>query len=712
MAATDSRDSLVLGLIELCRAHGITASRERLSDGLPRNAAGGLSLNASARALRRMNMSCRIATGPLGSIPPEALPVLIFGTEGEVALLEAVEADKVTLVLPDTGGGRVQQNRADAEAAYSGTFLASKPVDVVSARLGDSDPDTRHWILGPVLGNLAIYRDVFLASFVASLLAVSTAMFSMQVYDRVVPNQVFDTLWILASGVGLAILLEFLLRMMRSRLIDLSGRDLDLTLSARLFEHVANLRLAHQPRSTGAFANQVRDFSTVREFFTSGTVSAICDIPFTIIFIGIIAFVGGPVAFVVLFGAVLMVGPGLLMQARLAKMSRQNTRESAALNGLLLEAVSNLETVKAARAEGRLHRAYVQLTATMAETGVKSRELTTFLMQIAASTQQLCYGLVVVVGVYQIAAGSMTTGSLIACTLLTSRTLAPLGQVAGLLTRWQQVRAAMENLDQILELPVERPSDRHYLRAEELKGAYQIADVTYAHDKESGNVVNIRALTIRPGEHIALLGGNGAGKSTFLRLVAGLTDPATGSILIDNLALAQIDPIDRRRQIGYLPQQAALFQGTLRENLQLDHGLHSDEELLEALDAVGLGRHVRKHVRGLDMPLFSNANVSGGQRQAIGLARIILQDPRVVILDEPTSAFDQATEQHVVSFLKTWLEGRTAVIATHKRELLALTERAVVLKDGQVAHDDALGKIMALARANATGTAQNVKAVR
>ena len=712
MAATDSRDSLVLGLIELCRAHGITASRERLTDGLPRNSAGGLSINASARALRRMNMSCRIATGSLGSIPPEALPVLIFGTEGEVALLEAVGADKVTLVLPDTGGGRVQQNRADAEAAYSGTFLASKPVDVVTARLGDTNPDRSHWILGPVMGNLVIYRDVFLASFVASLLAVSTAMFSMQVYDRVVPNQVFDTLWILASGVGLAILLEFLLRMMRSRLIDLSGRDLDLTLSARLFEHVANLRLAHQPNSTGAFANQVRDFSTVREFFTSGTVSAICDIPFALIFIGIIAFVGGPVAFVVLFGAVLMVGPGLLMQSRLAKMSRQSTRESAALNGLLLEAVSNLETVKAARAEGRLHRAYVQLTATIAETGVKSRELTTFLMQIAASTQQLCYGLVVVVGVYQIAAGSMTTGSLIACTLLTSRTLAPLGQVAGLLTRWQQVRAAMENLDQILEMPVERPADRHYLRAEEIKGAYQISDVTYAHNKDGGEVLNIRALSIRPGEHIALLGGNGAGKSTFLRLVAGLTDPATGSILIDNLALAQIDPIDRRRQIGYLPQQAALFQGTLRENLQLDHGLHSDEELLEALDAVGLGRHVRKHVRGLDMPLFSNANVSGGQRQAIGLARIILQDPRVVILDEPTSAFDQATEQHVVTFLKTWLEGRTAVIATHKRELLALTERAVVLKDGQVAHDDALGKILALARANAAASPQSVKAVK
>lgn len=710
MAARENSDPLVLGLIEICRANGIAASAGRLSDGLPRDENGHLSQNATARALRRVNMSCRIAgAATLDAIPPEALPVLLFLKDGATAMLESLEGDSATLVLPQTGGGRVEQSRTELAAAWDGRFLASKPVDVVSARLGESDPDRRHWILGPILGNLTIYRDVFLASFVASLLAVSTAMFSMQVYDRVVPNQVFDTLWILASGVGIAIALEFVLRMMRARLIDVSGRDLDLTLSARLFEHVANLRLSHQPRSTGAFANQVRDFSTVREFFTSGTAAAICDIPFVLIFVGIIAFIGGPVALVVLAGGVLMIGPGLLMQRSLAKASRQNTRESAALNGLLLEAVSNLETVKAARAEGRLHRAYVQLTATMAETAIRAREQTTFLGQISASTQQLCYGLVVVVGVYQIAAGSMTTGSLIACTLLTSRTLAPLAQVAGLLARWQQVRAAMENLDRIMEMPVERPADRHYLRASDIRGAYTVQDVTYAHDKEGGQVLNIHAMAVRPGERIALLGGNGAGKSTFLRLMAGLTDPASGAILLDNLALAQIDPIDRRRQIGYLPQTAALFQGTLRENLLLDHGLHSDEELFEALDAVGLGRHVRNHVRGLDMQLYGNANVSGGQRQAIGLARIILQDPRVVILDEPTSAFDHATEQHVVKFLKTWLEGRTAIIATHKRELLALTERAVVLKDGAIAHDDALGKIMELARATAT---QQVKAVK
>lgn len=711
MAVRDKSDPLVLGLIEICRANGVSASAERLADGLPSDDDGRLALNAAARALLRVNMSCRIASGPLQRIPAEALPVLLFQKDGTLALLEMLTENTAILVLPESGGGRVERPRSEVEEAYDHRYLAAKPVDVVSQRLGQADPDPRHWIFGPILGNARIYRDVFLASFVASLLTVSTSLFSMQVYDRVVPNQVFDTLWILASGVALAIALEFMLRMMRARLIDVSGRDIDLALSSQLFERVANLRLSAQPKSTGAFANQVRDFSTVREFFTSSTVSAICDIPFVLIFIGIIAYIGGPVAFVVIFGALLMICPGLMMQRHLAKLSRSNTREAAALNGLLLETVSNLETVKAARAEGRLHRAYVQLTATMAETSIKTREQTTLLMQIAASTQQICYGLVVVVGVYQISAGNMTTGSLIACTLLTSRTLAPLGQVAGLLSRWQQVRAAMDNLDEIMELPIERPLDRHYLRAPAIAGSYQLTDATYAHDRESGEVLNIKSLIVKPGEHIALLGGNGAGKSTLLRLMAGLTDPTSGSILLDNLALAQIDPIDRRRQIGYLPQSPALFQGTLRENLLLDHGLHDDAELFQALDAVGLGRYVRRHVRGLDMPLYGNANVSGGQRQAIGLARIILQDPQIMILDEPTSAFDHATEQQVVKFLSTWLQGRTAVIATHKRELLILTERAIILKDGAITHDDARGKILELAQRTAAA-AQQVKAVQ
>ncbi|MCZ4351619.1 type I secretion system permease/ATPase [Roseovarius aestuarii] len=703
-------DQLVNGLVELCRVQGMTTSAEQLTDGLPRSEDKELSRDLAALALRRVNMSCRISHEPLSTFPSHSLPALLFLTDGRTIILEGLTKNRAKVSLPDSGGGRAVWTREELESLHDGCILISKPIDIVSDRLDEPEKERGHWILGPVLANWAVYRDVMLASFAANVLAVATALFSMQVYDRVVPSNAFDTLWILASGVGIAIVLELALRLMRSTLIDVSGRDLDLRLSAQLFDKVANMKLKHQPGSTGAFANQVRDFATVREFFTSGTVTGICDLPFVLIFLGVIWFIGGPIAYVVLAGVICTIIPGLVMQKKLAKASRENARESAAINGLLLETITNLETVKAARAEGRLQRTHAQLTATMANTAIKTRNISNIMSQLVSTVQKLAYAGVIVTGVYLISAGTLTVGSLIACTLLSSRTMTPMGQVAGLLARWQQVRAAMEGLDQIISLPVERPSDRHFVRASSIAGSYKFDDVVFRHDPQAPPVVSVPDFTISAGERIALLGGNGAGKSTLLRLLAGLTEPESGSILLDGLSLSQVDPFDRRRQIGYLPQSVALFQGTLRDNLLLDHGLHSDDELLEALDAVGLGSFVRRHVRGLDLQLQGNANVSGGQRQSIGLARVLLQDPKIVLLDEPTAAFDHLTENKVIGHMKHWLHGRTTVISTHKRELLALTERAVVLKEGRIARDGDLLTILNSARAN-TVEKNPVKAV-
>lgn len=704
-------DPLANGLVELCRAQGIATSVVRLTDGLPVTPGAPMPVEMASQALRRINMSCRICRDPLSSFPAHSLPILLFLKDDRTLVLEKIDEQHATVIVPEAGGGRAIWSREELDAQHSGRILVSKPIDIVSDRLHERDSHSQHWIIGPILRNWWIYRDVILASLAANLLAVATALFSMQVYDRVVPSNAFDTLWILASGVGLAIVLELLLRLMRASLIDVSGRDLDLRLSAQLFDKVANMRLAHQPASTGVFANQVRDFATVREFLTSSTVTALCDIPFVLIFIAVIWSIGGVIALVTVSGVLLTVVPGMVMQKRLGRASRENTREAAALNGLLLETITNLETVKAARAENRLQRAHAQLSATMAGTAVRTRRLTNLMGQLVSSVQKFAYAGVIIAGVYLISAGELTVGSLIACTMLSSRAMSPMGQVAGLLARWQQVRAAMEGLDKIIALPVERPSDRHFVRAANLGGRYRLEDVVFRHDPQASPVVNIRELQIESGERIALLGGNGAGKSTFLRLMAGLVEPQNGSMLLDDLSLSQIDPIDRRRQIGYLPQSVALFQGTLRDNLLLDHGLHSDEELLRALDAVGLGNFVRRHVRGLDLQIQGNGNVSGGQRQSIGLARILLQDPKIVLLDEPTAAFDHITESQVINHLKTWLEGRTAIISTHKRELLTLTERTLVLKDGKIARDGDLMKILNAARANSVSNAQ-VKAVK
>lgn len=689
-------DRLVTGLIALCRAYDCDVAASKLTSGLALEG-GRLPLHAVPQALRRANLAGRVIETKLSEISDYALPVLLLMRDGSCLVLEEVEGERAVVGVPDTEGGRREISREDLEDAYLGRAILAKPLDVVAARVGGfAKENDRHWITGPVMDNWPIYRDVLLSSLVANILAITTVVFTMQVYDRVVPSQAFDTLWVLASGVGLAVVLEFVLRAMRARLIDISGRDLDLRLSKRLFHHVANLRLSHQPQSVGVLASQVREFSSVREFFTSTTAALICDLPFTLIFLGVLWFIGGPVALVVLAGAVVIVLPGLFLQRHLAKLARQNTREGAALNGLLLEAISSLETVKAVRAETRMEKAYDQLTATMAASGIRARQLTAMLGQWAASVQQVTYIFVIITGVYLISAGNLTVGSLIACSLLTGRTLTPISQLNRLLAKWQNVKSAMEGLDEVMNMPIERSEDRRYVRANDLSGFFELEDVKYSHDAEQGDALSIGMLKIKAGERVALLGSNGAGKSTMLRILAGLVDPQSGSVKIDGLAMSQIDPIDRRRQIGYLPQSVALFQGTLRDNLSLDQGLHTDEEMMAALDAVGLGPHVRKHVRGLDLNIQSSGNVSGGQKQAIALARIILQDPPVVILDEPTSAFDHTTEIHVVRFLSKWLEGRTTIISTHKKELLALTPRAVVLKEGGIVHDDTLANILAL----------------
>ncbi|MCO2547904.1 ATP-binding cassette domain-containing protein [Pseudomonas aeruginosa] len=452
-------------------------------------------------------------------------------------------------------------------------------------------------------------------------------------------------------------------------------------------------RVAAKPASMGAFSTQVREFESVREFFTSSSAALISDLPFVAIFLLIIAVIGGHVVWVPLVACVLMILPGLLTQRLLGHLSRQNLREGAMKNGVLLEAFEHLETVKATRAEGRCLHQWETLTGELAGTAMKTHTLASTLSYSASIVQQLCYVGVVVFGVYRISEGAMTVGGLVACSILASRAIAPLSQAAGILGRWQHTKVAMEGLDQLMSAEQERPQGKRFVHKERLQGHYRLEGVRLAHG-DSPPVVDVQALNIRAGERVALLGGNGAGKSTLLRLLSGLLDAQAGRLLLDDVSLTQIDPADRQRGIGYLPQDVALFHGSLRDNLNLENAALGDEELLETLDGVGLGAFVRGHPLGLDMPIQGNASLSGGQRQAVGLARVLLQDPPILLLDEPTAAFDQGSEKQVIDYLQQWLGKRTLVITTHKKSMLALVERAVVLRQGRVIMDGPLEQVV------------------
>lgn len=680
-------DPLREGLVLLCRQLGRNTTVAELGDGLALTR-GRLPLDLVARALRRVGVEARALAVPLEQVGSRLLPALLILRDGGTGLLVEWQDDAAVVLLPESGGGSERLTREDLAERYAGSAVVARLAYRPDARAGDfAREQDEHWLKGPLKKRWKTWGEVGVAALMANVLAISTAIFAMQVYDRVVPTTAYDTLWILASGVAIAVVLEFVLRTLRAHLLDVTGKGLDLQLSSLLFERVMQLRLSAKPGSTGAFNAQIREFESVREFFTSSTIGTISDMPFVLIFLGVIAYIGGPVAWVPIAAIWLMVLPGLLAQSQLARLSRQNLREGAVRQGVLLESIENLETVKATRAEGRNLRLWEHLSADIAEVGVRVRRLSALLGYGATMVQQLCYVGVVVVGVYRIGAGEMTIGALIACTILASRTVSPMTQVAGILARWQHVKVALEGLDELIKAPVERPVGRTFARKPLLHGHYRLEEVSLRYQDDAPWALDIEALDIDAGERVALLGGSGAGKSTLLRLLAGFSEPGSGRVVLDDVNLGQIEPADRRQAIGYLPQDIALFYGTLRENLLLDGAPHDDSALLEALEATGLGGFVRRHPLGLELPIQGSGSVSGGQRQAVGLARLLLQDPRIVLMDEPTSTFDQTNETRVVAYLKEWLAGRTLVVSTHKKSLLPLVKRAIVLRDGHVAMD-------------------------
>nr|WP_320134687.1 type I secretion system permease/ATPase [uncultured Amphritea sp.] len=687
------KDKLRQSLVRYSALFGRNTTESELVDGFPLEE-GRLPIEHISRALKRVGLSASVVAMDLNDLNEIHFPVVLLTNDNDgLILLELNQA--AATVLENESGGKVELSIDQLQAVYSGIMIIGKPEYVADSRAENfAKAKQKHWLKDSLKACWPIYLEVGAASLVANCLTVATSLFALQVYDRVVPNDAFDTLFVLASGVVLAIVLDFVLRLLRTHLLDMTGKKLDLELSSALFNRVLQIRLSAKPRSTGAFSSQLREFESVREFFTASTASTISDFPFILLFLLLIGYLGGPIVWVPLAAIVLMLLPSLLMQGKLASLSRENIREGAVKYGLMLEVIENLESVKAIKAEGRNLRLWDNLSNKLASDNIKLRRLSSFLHQGSSMIQQLCYVAVVVVGVYLISSGELTIGGLIACTMLASRTIAPVNQMTGVLVRWQHVKVALEGLDDLMKAPIERPLGRQFARKETLQGEYQLEGVKLYYNPDAPPALNITKLHIPAGSRVILLGSNGAGKSTLLRVLSGLEDIQEGTFLLDHIAMSQLDPADRQKNIGYLPQDVALFHGTLRENLLLSGHIYDDDVLYEVLDAIGLGTAVRAHPQGLDLPILSNRSLSGGQRQAVGLARLILQDPKIVLLDEPTAAFDQSTEESVIRFLQTWLKGRTLIMATHKRKMLVLGDRGIVLNNGKVHMDGAFEDLM------------------
>ena len=680
--------SLYAGLL------GVELQKTDLLERLTADHAGDLSSDAIAAALSHVGLIAKVTKAR--SAAPAMWPALAEMTSGQVILVLAQEGDTLTVYDTTCPDNKAEVPVADFAPVFSGHIIRADVAVAELSRRHAAKGTQDHWFWGKIKSYRRIIFEVALGSFVANLLAVAVALFSLQVYDRVIPNQSTATLWVLALGAGLAMLLEAFLRIARARLMDGAGRRIELQIQELLMDRLLGMQAGQKGQTpSGTFA-AVREFSAIREFFTASTIGTLTDLPFIVLFLALVASIGGNVVWVLFVGGILMVLPSFFMQKKMMALTLETQGASVKSSRLLHEAIYDADTIKAQRGEDRFRRIWSELTALSSLATSEQRKLATTLTFWSQGVQQATYVSAVVVGTFMVFQGQFTVGTIIAVGILTSRTLGPLTQLASTLARWTNVKAALEALDQIAEAPQDTEEGRSYLRRETLKGAFELRELSYTYDEGSNATIDIPALSIKAGQHIAVLGANGSGKSTLLKVLSGLHRPTSGRVLIDGIDMGQVMARDLRRGIGYLSQEVRLFAGTLRENLNLTLLERDDDRFLAALDFAGLGDFVRNHPKGLDLEIRDGGEgLSIGQRQSIGWARLWLQDPRVCLLDEPTAALDQTLETALVARLTTWLAGRTAIIATHRVPILQLTGRTVILQNGRLTVDGPRDQVLA-----------------
>ena len=657
---------------------------------------------------KQLGLNYRRADFSKDVLNPWRLPVVIEFKDGQVAVIEKVDQQgNASLQLSGDQGLSQTFDLKALQANAKQVFIFRPETSIPDARVDEYiKPYEQSWFWSIVLKDWKRYTDIMVASMIANILALATIIFSMQVYDRVVPSQSVPTLWVLAGGVLIAAIFEFTLRVARVYLSDIIGKRADLKISDRVFGHALRIRNKDRSKSTGSFISQIRELEGVRELVTSTTISAIADLPFFLLFLAIFWVIGGNLFWVMLIVVPLMIIPSILAQKKLAQLAQEGMREGAIRNAILVEAVQGIEDIKLLRAEARFQNQWNHMNEVSADVSMRQRKITGWLNAWTQKIQGLTYAVVVLVGCFAVMKGDMTTGALVACSILSSRMLGPISQITGVLGRWQQAKVAKQGLDELMKKPVDRPDRAQLIHRPTILGNYEFKGVLfkYSEDDPRPSVV-IPQLKIKAGEKIAILGRNGAGKSTLLQLLAGMQTPIQGKISLDGVDQNLIDPDDIRRDMTLLNQNAQLFYGTIRENLTLGAPLATDHDIINALKLANALEIVEQKKEGLDhVVLEGGTGFSGGQKQSLLLARSILRNPSILLLDEPTAALDDVSERTLINNLKEWSAHRTLIVATHRPAVLQLVDRIVVVHEGKIVKDGPRNEILNSSQANARGT--------
>ena len=691
-----SSDPLLDCLVLLSEHYGNPCSAEALTAGLPFNNVI-LTPELLPQAASRAGLSAKLSRKTLEQLPNMLLPCILMLKDQKACILQELDFENnIAIVsLPETGGEE-KLTIEELESVYVGyLFLVKKQYH------GDPDFDVhlhdnqKHWLWHTIKDSVPIYRDVIIASILVNIFALVSPLLVMNVYDKVVPNLAFETLWVLAIGAGIAYLFDFIMKQLRGYLIDVAGKKVDIQTSSKLFAKVIGLPLEKRAASVGGMARQLSEFDSVREFLSSATITALVDLPFSFLFFLIIYLVSGDLVVFPVLAMVLILGYTLVVQPKLRLAIEESNKFSGLRHGHLIESLSAVESIKANGAEGIVQNAWQQMLGHTANWQLKTKTITNSVSNVASFIIQMTTVAVIVLGVYRVADGAISLGGIIAAVMLSSRAIAPMARVAALMTRYNQTLSSLRQLDSIMEQDDEFENKGQLVSKPQLQGHIVVDNLGFNYPNIEKPALHPLSIKIMPGEKIAIIGRNGSGKSTLAKLLIGLFKPTMGNIRYDGLHQGQIHPSDLRRNFGYLAQDIVLFHGSIKDNILFGTRQVTEFQLMRAVQLSGVSLFTDMESEGLDLQVGEGGqSLSRGQRQAVALARSILNDPKILLLDEPTASLDARAEQQFMSSMAKTSQERSLILITHKMHLLKLVDRIIVLENGRLVADGNKDKIL------------------
>jgi ATP-binding cassette subfamily C protein LapB len=689
-------DALLDCLVLFTKLYHKPFSAEALTAGLPiepgAEAPELFSINNAkglfSRAAGRAGLKSSIIRRPLSQISKLQLPMIVLLSNQSACILDSFSKDgeQAKIIMPAEEAIEQWVDIEDLEDEYIGFgFMLKKEFEYTDDNTRTLHLTQKHWFWSTIKLSAGVYKDVLYASLLINIFVLASPLFTMNVYDRVVPNNAIETLWVFAIGVSIIYIIDTFLKFTRTFLLESAAKKSDIIMSSIIFEKVLDLKMANHPSSVGSFSSNLKDFDSIRSFLTNATMAAIIDLPFSIIFLIVIAYIGGAIALIPIATMFFILTYAFFIKKPLRASIESTHEASAKKSSILIETLSNIETLKTLGTLNQVQWKWEESTGEIATKSLKSRMISSSIPTITQLLIQLNTVMIVVSGVYLIQSHDLSMGGLIAIVILTGRALAPMGQVAGLMTNYEDTKTSYEALNDIITQPSERPQGKKFVERPDFSGHIEFVDVTFTYPNNDVPSLKNISFVIEPGEHVAIIGRIGSGKSTIQKLILGLYEPDSGQILVDGLDIKQIDPADLRKNMGYVSQDIMLFRGTVKDNITFRATHASDGAMIKAAKISGTAEFIKKHPRGYEMPVGERGQgLSGGQRQSIGIARAFLLNAPIMLMDEPSNAMDQITEAKLLDNLDDALKDVTSIIVTQKMTILKIVDRVIVMNDGKI----------------------------